>query len=509
MRKFGNYITTSPVIPSTSATTGTYEIAEIHSLSRNNTLQTSPTVTNFNIVGTNVVNAGYVGRNDGVYPNTSFYFTIALSNIPAYLVNNAYIITQMTAQDGKNAPTISSSSNVGDGNYDFIGFDYDVLSRVSLLTSTGSHSSLSFRALWVSQIQKAHNVTFWLSMSNSTSINNTLNLGTFTMYRMNFAFASSFSSSSVQEGNSVTQTITAGTNGRATTTATLRNTYNSAGTAVEADVSNMYATSYTVNSNGTATTRSVTAISDGLTEGTETVSYVLEAQNQINSVWWTQTDPTTAFSITDPPAAPAFLTSGNKAPILGAGGAATWPPTGYTSLQNANADDAFATIPLGFTFYMAGTAYTTAYMGSNTYLTFGSGSNAYSGLSASNPAVPKFHLSSADNSYQRVAYKQSAGNWCKIRYEGNGSTSGTVGSPGIVLEITLYNPAFLGTSFYVCEVLIGNNNRTGGFWGAYSSSALYANSGYSANTSHVFVSTNTTGSAWEQWTNRYVTTATS
>jgi hypothetical protein len=513
MRKFGNYITTSPATPSTSATTGTYEMTEIHSLTVNNTLQTYPTVSNFNIVSSNglgVIN--YSGsRNDGVYPNTNFYFVVSLSNIPIYLVNNAYIITEILQSSGKSTASITFSQDLGNGNYDFSGFDYDVSRRVSLLANTSVHTSLSFRALWNITAEKQHDVSFYLSSSNSTNTSNTLRLGTFSMYRMSHYFSSSFSSGTngtVQEGSSVTQFINAGTNGVATSGATLRNAYASGGAAVT-DVTNMYNTNYTVSAAGSTSARTITVVSDGVVEGTESVNYTLEAFSPINNGFFSQIGNLTAFNIIDPPTAPAFLTSGNKAPILGAGGT-SWPPAGYTSLQNASADDASATVPLGFTFFMAGTGYTTAFMGSNTYLTFSAGSTQYSGLSASNPPLPKFMLGAADNSYQRVAYKQSPGNWCKIRYEGNGSTSGTVGTPGITLEITLYNPAFLGTSFYVCEVLIGNHNRPSVVWGAYSASSLYDNAGgYSANSSHVFVSTNTTGTGWKQWANQYVTTATS
>lgn len=513
MRKFGNYITASPPIPSTSANTGTYETTEIHSLATNNTLQTYPSVSNYNLVSSNgygISAYGGYGRNDGVYSNTTFYFSLNLSNIPSYLVNNAYIITLMYRSSGKSAPYIYQSGVANDGNYDFSGNDYDVLTKVSLLTSATTYTSPTFRALWtIAASTKAHQVAFYLSSSNSTSTGTAFNLGAFPMFKVSTSLSSTFSSSSVQEGSNVTQTIYANTNGRASASATLRNTYSPNGTAVAADVSNMYDTSYTVSSAGTATTRTVTAVSDGVTEGTESVFYNIEAYSPALAAWYTQYPGVSAFSITDPPPPPAFITSGNKAPILGAGGT-TWIPAGYTGLQDLSVDDNFVTVPLGFTFYMAGAAYTTAYMGSNTYLTFGSGSSNYSGLSASNPPYPKFAFGAADNSYQRVAYKQSAGNWCKIRYEGNGSTSGTSGSPGITLEITLYNPAFLGTSFYVCEVLIGGHNRPSVLWGAYSGSALYDNTGgYSANTSHVFVSTDTTGSGWKQWANYYVSTATS
>lgn len=103
-----------------------------------------------------------------------------------------------------------------------------------------------------------------------------------------------------------------------------------------------------------------------------------------------------------------------------------------------------------------GTSYNSVYIGSNTYITFGGGSSAYSGLSASNPALPGVHMCAADNSYQKVLYKTNTSvspNTLTVRYEGNNSTSGTVGSPGIVYEATFY----ANQSYF--DVLIGTNNR--------------------------------------------------
>ena len=76
--------------------------------------------------------------------------------------------------------------------------------------------------------------------------------------------------------------------------------------------------------------------------------------------------------------------SGSVAPILGASAASgSWPPDGWTSVQNANADDANVGITLPFSnFVINSAAYSTAFVGSNGYITFASGSNAYSNLSA-------------------------------------------------------------------------------------------------------------------------------
>lgn len=180
------------------------------------------------------------------------------------------------------------------------------------------------------------------------------------------------------------------------------------------------------------------------------------------------------------------MAAGTRAPRFGAGGG-SYPPTNWTGLQNSSVDDSFVTVSLGFNFYVNGTAYSTAYIGSNTYITFGSGSTVYSGLSGSNPALNKFHLGAADHSYQRVSYFQHPSLWYTIvRYEGNGSTSGTLGSPGIVYEATFFNRDYTRFNGTLLEVRIGNHNNTSGQFGVASTSAYVASSAYTANQSYVF-----------------------
>lgn len=98
------------------------------------------------------------------------------------------------------------------------------------------------------------------------------------------------------------------------------------------------------------------------------------------------------------------IVAGSIAPSEGAGPAASWPPSGWTSLQNASADDAFVTVPITSTTIM-GTARTNAYVGSNAYITFGSGSTEYLFLSSTVPALDKFMFNAGDRSYLRVGYK--------------------------------------------------------------------------------------------------------
>lgn len=185
--------------------------------------------------------------------------------------------------------------------------------------------------------------------------------------------------------------------------------------------------------------------------------------------------------------------TGTRAPTLGAGGT-TWPPAGWTSIQNNNVDDGFLAVPLGFNFIIANTTYTTAYLGSNSYVTFGAGSSNYNSLSASNPAFNKFFFGAADNSYQRVAYITAGSDYTRIRYEGNGSTSGVLGTPGIVAEITFFNISKTNNVPTV-ELLIGNHNRNTGLFGVATASTFYTSSTITANQSYLLEG-NATGTAW-------------
>jgi hypothetical protein len=200
------------------------------------------------------------------------------------------------------------------------------------------------------------------------------------------------------------------------------------------------------------------------------------------------------------------VTSGTKAPVFGANGASPHPPTGWTSLIGSSADDANLQIfTLPFNFYINNTAFTAIFLGSNSYITFGSGSNLYSGLNASNPPIPKMMFGAADNSWQRVSTFVSGTDYARVRYEGNGSTSGLPGSPGIVAEITVFNPnKFSGNN--VIEMLVGVHNRTGGVSNISNDSTAYVTYTISANQSYVFVG-NSAGTSWTLNTGSYVSGA--
>ena len=123
---------------------------------------------------------------------------------------------------------------------------------------------------------------------------------------------------------------------------------------------------------------------------------------------WNATSTTTTFLAGYQYINGVATAAGSTSPSLGASSVGSWPPTNWTSLQNASVDDAFVSVTIAPTTFF-GTSRTTAYIGSNAYITFGAGSALYSGLSATVPAVDKFMFNAADRSYQRVAYLTAGG----------------------------------------------------------------------------------------------------
>jgi hypothetical protein len=189
-------------------------------------------------------------------------------------------------------------------------------------------------------------------------------------------------------------------------------------------------------------------------------------------------------------------------PIYGTGGGLYPPNPQWDGLLNQSRDDFFIEIGLPFTFYIAGTGYTSTFLGSNAYLTFGSGSLEYISLSPSNPPFPKFHFGSADNSFQRVSTFNYSNEYTRIRYEGTASTSGIIGSPNIVLEITLFNPISLGDK-NILELRVGNHARPMGQKMVANSTTAYATYAHETNQSYVFVG-NSDGTQWNILTGYYV-----
>lgn len=154
-------------------------------------------------------------------------------------------------------------------------------------------------------------------------------------------------------------------------------------------------------------------------------------------------------------------------------------------IRDANWDDGSIEFDIPFPFFISGTAFTKWFVGTNTYITAGTGTSVYSGLNASNPALPKFFLGSADNSIQRL-YTISGNNFYRLRYEGNGSTSGTAGAPGILFEFTFFKPT---DNKQFIQLVFGAHNRFNGLFNIASASTFYAStSAITQNSSYVFES---------------------
>lgn len=165
----------------------------------------------------------------------------------------------------------------------------------------------------------------------------------------------------------------------------------------------------------------------------------------------------------------AFPSTGKKiTTISGSGTVTTLTPsligasalTGSTAPTTGNNDDGYWTLSLPFTILFNGISYDTIYVGTNSYITFGGGSEEYSGLSFSNPNLPKIMISSEDNSCQRLYYgtegNPGVNRTYRIRYEGTNSTTGSLGNPNIVYEVTFYeNPSIRNE----IDIQIGVNAR--------------------------------------------------
>lgn len=177
-------------------------------------------------------------------------------------------------------------------------------------------------------------------------------------------------------------------------------------------------------------------------------------------------------------------------PEITTGSASLGSTTGMTQIVSTNVDDGSICVNLPFSYFMSGTAYTTWCIGSNWYITAGTGSSNYSGLSASNPAIPKFHINARDNAHTQV-YTYSAVNYFRIKV--NGRIPYNSGAVNSYYEFFFYRP---NNGKQYAMVIFGALNLTNGVCGVASASAYYATCGtISANTSYVFEG-NADGTSW-------------
>jgi len=202
--------------------------------------------------------------------------------------------------------------------------------------------------------------------------------------------------------------------------------------------------------------------SDSYTEGTEAIS-LLVYYNTGGIRYTVGTSSQVTISDTSTGSAPVFsvanivqynpqgLTAYELSTALSTTLNFSYPAKGWTLLTNATATaDSYVSIPLPFSFKINNTNFTNVLVNENAWMVFGTTGTALSAgfvNSTAASAVPynKLVWSGGNNTMQRLLYRVDAQNrFILIRYEGNASTSGTVGSPGIVAEIKLFNPQFTG-----------------------------------------------------------------
>lgn len=178
-------------------------------------------------------------------------------------------------------------------------------------------------------------------------------------------------------------------------------------------------------------------------------------------------------------------------PTLNPMNAALQGTGGSTQIVSTCIDDNFIGVTLPWDFHMGDVPFRNFFIGSNTYITAGTGSSLYSGLSASVPAFPKFHLGAGDANYQRV-YRTNGANYYRVRYEGN-SAYGTCGSVNTIYELTFFRPT---VNYQYVQIVFGAHGGTGRPFGVASASAWYQTATpITANSSYVIYSTNG-GNTW-------------
>jgi hypothetical protein len=232
---------------------------------------------------------------------------------------------------------------------------------------------------------------------------------------------------------------------------------------------------------GTRTALTVSAFDYALTLQSSTVALetttIVEAINVINIQAYTTT---------------------NSTPRLGSASATS--STGWTLIQDANADDATtAAISLPFNVTIDGVSHNTAYVNSNSYVSFGSGSTEIA-WDATYPEIEKLLITASDASYQRV-YTKIGSDYAILRYEGYSDYAGT--SPGnsdMIWEVALTAPN-TSTGAQVIEVRIGNNNALSLNYFLHSidvcnrTTALASLANASQNTSYI-IQGDSTGANW-------------
>lgn len=155
---------------------------------------------------------------------------------------------------------------------------------------------------------------------------------------------------------------------------------------------------------------------------------------------------------------------------------------GMTQLVGASEDDHCVNVgDIGFDFpFYDITFRTNIFVGSNGYVTFGSEYTLFSDLTRTSLGKALM-ICAADRSYQQVfANQDNPGQSFRIRYEGSSETTGTVGSPNMVWECTLFSDGTIQLATGTLIATDGVNSLTDGT-GAY-----YTDYSIAENTSLVF-----------------------
>lgn len=188
------------------------------------------------------------------------------------------------------------------------------------------------------------------------------------------------------------------------------------------------------------------------------------------------------------------IASATGSPFLGATAATL--TSGWSSISSSYGDDeSTASGAFGFSFSLAGTAYSSCFVGSNGYITFGSGASTYS-VSASNPSVPKVLFFGGDRSYSQVLTRAgtgSGGKFFKIRWEGSADYNS--GSTDSFVEVTLFERHPFKAEQYL-EVRYGLLGSTADLSIASSSSYYATGGGLATSSSSAVFTGNATGTAW-------------
>lgn len=152
-------------------------------------------------------------------------------------------------------------------------------------------------------------------------------------------------------------------------------------------------------------------------------------------------------------------------------------------------DDGYYSISLPFTFAFGPNNYTEAHVGSNGYVTFGAGSVTYSGISVSNPPLPKICIGAGDNSTDNVYYKsvsETDGNGNPIRtifviyFRGTGTTGYAEESVNSSFDnLIRWEMYFYSNNPGVVDVFVKNMPAHRTRWSSSSSGGFSGGVGYS------------------------------